>query len=42
LYRAGNAVADWLQLGDGGWVEIAALQSLNRIEEFRKIIASAV
>jgi hypothetical protein len=39
MYRAGNALGDWLGLN--GWAGIAIMQSPENIAEFRTMIRSA-
>lgn len=40
IYRAANALGDWLGLG-GGWADIANMQRDENIEEFRKLLKRA-
>jgi len=40
MYRAGNAVATWLGM-DGGWLDIAAMQCAENIDEFRRMLKKA-
>ena len=40
IYRAANALGDWLGL-DGGWADIANMQRDENIEEFRKLLKKA-
>lgn len=40
IYRAANALGDWLGLG-GGWADIANMQRPENIDEFRKMLKKA-
>lgn len=40
VYRAANALGDWLGL-HGGWMDIANMQRDENIEEFRRILREA-
>lgn len=40
IYRAANAIGDWLGLG-GGWSDIANMQRDENIDEFRQMLKKA-
>jgi hypothetical protein len=40
IYRAANALGDWLGL-DGGWADIANMQRGENIAEFRQMLRKA-
>jgi hypothetical protein len=40
IYRAANALGDWLGLS-GGWAAIADMQRDENIDEFRKMLKKA-
>ncbi len=40
IYRAGNALGEWLGL-DGGWADIANMQRPENIAKFRKMLKKA-
>lgn len=40
IYRAANAIGDWLGL-DGGWADIANMQCDENIDEFRQMLKKA-
>jgi len=40
IYRAANALGDWLGLS-GGWADIANMQRPENIDEFRRMLKKA-